>query len=216
MGIILAAGDFIAPGGTISTTLNWEDDEVLDKDLAEIQGLCRLITPTAADGETLTQGVWFYSPDPTKKSPRNSTKREASLDLGTPLPSGYTYELWVYFSDFPTVPSLIPRRLFRCGRFMAATGPDTDGAGPDAGSGQAPLFPGQDFYQSNELVDLSTGGWRVMITIEAADDPAPDLPSSLAVLTLELPRFTGPNQPLTLSNGALNGSLPQVHVTVRR
>jgi len=210
IGFVVAAGSFTATGGTITTTATWDDPDVIDKDLGELEGSCLLATPTFTGGEAQPQGVWFYGPKADDPS-------QPTLQLGSALPATRTYEMWVYRSDFPNTPTLFPDRIFSCGRFLDPSGADSDGAGPHAHpAGSGPAYPGQDFIVHPDALDLTDGAWRVMVTLEETNDPAPDVPSPLALLTLQIPRMAASDIAYQLSNGAANESLPQVWIQVRR
>ena len=203
LGLVLAVGDFVTDDRTVQATLDWDDPEVIDKDLSELVGSCRLIALTGDPSEQAA-GVWFFGRDPGGVS-------IPSLELGDPLPGGFTYELWIFQSAFP---SLIPAQLIFGGRFGEAAGADSDGAGPDAGGPLVAEYPGQDLVERG--VALNGGRWGVMITLEPVLDPAPELPSSLRVLRLDIPTTAPTDVDLSLSNGAENNSLPSIDVTVRR
>ena len=205
VGMLLAIGDFVAPGATITTTLSWDSDEVFPKDLREPQGHFRLRAATAEGGENLPRGVWFFDPMSTGLP---------SLQLGTPLPEGYIYEAWAFQRD--VLGSLIPVQIHPLGRFAGSTGPDSDGAGPYAQpGGTVPAFPGQDFVQGLVL-DLNDGSWWVMITVEPAVDAALAVPSSLRILETSILQTDGIDVPIILTNRAQHDGLPQSIVTVVR
>lgn len=205
MGMPLAIGDFTAPGGTITTTLHWDDDEVFPKDLREISGHFRLRVETLEEGLALPHGVWFFDP---------GMMDAPSLQLGTPLPEGFIYQAWAFQRD--SLSSLIPLQIFSLGRFSQAIGADSDGAGPYASPGiEGPPFPGQDFVQ-DVVVDLNDGSWWVMVTIEPVDDPSPTVPTSLRVLERDILQTDGVDVPITLVNRAQHDGLPQAFVTVVR
>ncbi len=204
IGMLLCIGDFVASGGTISTDLSWDSPEILPKDLKEPEGEFRLFSATAEDGASLPEGIWFYD---------SAALASPSLRLGTPLPSAYVYEGWVFQRE---TTSLLPLQLHSLGRFTSASGVDSDGAGPYAVPGiYSPDFPGQDFVQDLVLT-LNDGSWTAMVTIEPETDPAPDVPSSLRILEHQILVTDGVALPIALSNRARNDRLPRAHVTVVR
>jgi len=205
MGMFLAIGDFTAPGETITSDLSWDDDEVFPRDLRPLSGHFRLRSVTAEGGAGLPRGVWFFDPGPTD---------QPSLQLAEPLPTGWTFEAWAFQRD--PIGSLLPLQIHRLGRFLHASGADSDGAGPYAlPGGAAPAFPGQDFVQ-DVVLDLDDGSWSVMITIEPLDDPMPLVPTSLRILERGILQTDGIDVPIELTNRAQRDQLPRCAVTVVR
>lgn len=209
MGEWLAVGDFVAPGGTITTDLTWDSPEVIDKDLLVLAGSVRIRTETAEDGPLLPNGLWFYHPsDPDRGGPQTP-----SLVLGSPLPEGYVYQSWAFQRGLS---SLLPLQLYALGRFDRASGADSDGAGPYSVLGAPfPAYPGQDFV-IDAVIDFSDGSWTTMITIEPQIDPMPQVPSSLRVLERSLTIASGINVPQDLINRAAEDRLPKSFVKIVR
>jgi hypothetical protein len=108
-----------------------------------------LATPTDADMNDETAGVWFLDP---------AAGPGPSLTLPT-LPSGWVYEGWGVTQGTP----------LSTGRFMSAAGADDSSAfsGPLAG----PPFPGEDFLANLPAgvtgpVDLANGSSMVVLSVE--------------------------------------------------
>jgi hypothetical protein len=126
-------------------------------------------------------GIWFLTmPGP-----------EAGFMNLPDIGPNWMYEGWVVdVSGSSPVP-------YSTGKFSMATGADSDEAGPMGGG---PPFPGQDFvpFQGGPVLDLDTGDFAVVITIE----PVPDnLPSPF-----QLKPFAGmiPTDALGMNNVAGN------------
>ncbi len=82
-----------------------------------------------------------------------------TLELPT-LPAGWVYEGWVVGPDGPV----------STGRFLMASGDDSDVGGISAGPHGTPPFPGQDYI--NPAFDL-TDGFAAVISIEPDPDNSP-------------------------------------------
>ena len=82
----------------------------------------------------------------------------ASLMLPA-LPAGWMYEGWVVGPDGPVT----------TGRFIQATGADSDRGGPGAGPDATPAFPGQEFITP----PVSLIGATAVISIEPEPDDSP-------------------------------------------
>jgi hypothetical protein len=141
----LVAGSLDLNGA--ATHLTTEHPAALGTDFATASGGFILATPSSVDSDDETQGIWFV--DPAAGAP--------TLDLPT-LPEGWVYEGWVVSSDGP----------ISTGRFTDVMDADSDGAGPTAGPGMTPPFPGQDFV--NPPLDLV--GTTVVISVEPDPDNA--------------------------------------------
>jgi hypothetical protein len=203
-GQALAIGDFTAPGATITTTLGAEDPEVLDKDLRAPSGSFRLLSLTQDDGETLPEGIWYFLEGP---------PATASLELGTELPAGYVYEGWVFQSS---ITSTTPIRVLSTGRFLRPDTADGDGTGLPGVPG--PDFPGQELGQEDPVPQLNDGTWSAMITVERQIETASArlVPSGLRILERKIAPSDGTDIPLEMANRAVEGTLPEVFVTVVR
>jgi hypothetical protein len=205
-GFKLAAGSFVAPGFIQSTELSAEDGEVAPLDLRALAGDVTLATPTTSDPNDELLGAWFFRGEVAAPQP--------SLALGQPgaLPDSLTFQGWLLErSETGAIRQMLPM-----GRFRSATGVDSDGGGPAAGTVAAPPFPGQDFN-----TQLPTGipflrNPEIMITLEPALDPAPGLPSSLRVLRRGIDARTASHVALAMSNSAQDGLLPHAAITVQR
>jgi len=83
------------------------------------------------------------------------------------------------------------------GTFSTASGADSDAAGCNGGG---PPFPGQDFvaFQCGPVLDLDTGGFAAVITIEPVPDTTPG-PFRLKPLAGPIPT-DGPGRSNPLAN----------------
>ncbi len=154
-----AEGDDPAPSDTHVIAGDFSDNAAalgtghmaaLGDDFSGAAGSFILATPTdeAAPDEN---GIWYL--DPSGDAP------VSTLTLPT-LPAGWAYEGWVVGEDGP----------ISTGTFTDLAAADSDGAGPEAGSGDAPPFPGQDFVDPAR--DLSMNHMAV-ISIEPSPDDSP-------------------------------------------
>lgn len=139
-------------------------------DLTSSTGFFELNNPTGGKGSGFENGIWYVSsfPPPTT----------AGLNLPT-LPTGWVYEGWVVENNLNTSIST--------GTFTDENGPDSDGAGVDAGLGSPFLFPGQDFI--NPARDLSEN-YSAVISIEPVPDNSP-APFTLKPLLLPIANTFG-------------------------
>ncbi|MBW2465121.1 MAG: anti-sigma factor, partial [Deltaproteobacteria bacterium] len=109
-----------------------------------------LATPSSSATDDDNQGIWYLVP---------GAAPSAGLTLPA-LPEGWTYEGWVVGADGPV----------STGTFTAADMADSDGAGPAAGDGDAPPFPGQDFIDpAKDLADSHVA----VISVEPVPDNSP-------------------------------------------
>ncbi|MCF6301059.1 MAG: hypothetical protein L3J52_08080 [Proteobacteria bacterium] len=140
-------------------TLTVDHPAAIGNDFTAAMGSFILAAPsdTGAVGG-YQNGLWYLNPP---------MPFSAGLSLPT-LPAGWIYEGWVVDTVAGTPIST--------GTFLNVTGADSDGAGPDAGPGGTPAFPGQDFI--TPLRDL-TASHLAVISIE----PVPD--NSMAPFTLK-------------------------------
>ncbi len=135
----------------------------LGTDFASASGAFILATPSSADPNDGTQGIWWL--DPTQ-GPGPSLVLPA-------LPEGWAYEGWVVGANGPT----------STGRFRTAAGADSDGVGPDGGTDMCttddscPPFPGQDFITP----PLDLVGLTAVISVEPDPDDS-DAPFALKPL----------------------------------
>ncbi len=122
----------------------------LGDDFTAAAGTFILETPTTGSiADDYHQGIWWLDP---------AGGPGASLDLPT-LPDGWAYEGWVVSMDGP----------ISTGRFLTASGADSDAGGPDSGPDGAPPFPGQDFIDP----PLSLIGLVAVISVEPEPDNSP-------------------------------------------
>lgn len=170
------AGDFAGDGAALSVA----DGASLGSDFSSASGGFILETPSTAEAGDYAAGIWWLDP----------AGPAASLVLPA-LPAGWLYEGWVVGPGGPV----------STGRFSQAEGPDADGAGPTAGPGGAPPFPGQDFI--NPLVSLV--GQQAVVSIEPEPDDSPG-PFTLKPLVDMNVEDVGPGMLQPMSNNA--ASLP--------
>ena len=153
-----AVGDDPAPAATHVVAGAFDEDgtaelsighpAAFNNDFTTAMGEYFLQTPTSPDvADDYNQGLWFVIPGvgPSLLLPE--------------LPAGWVYEGWVVDENGPV----------STGRFVDPAAPDSDGAGPAAGPGGAPPFPGQDFIDpARDLV-----GNTIVITVEPEPDNSP-------------------------------------------
>jgi hypothetical protein len=147
-----------------------------------------LAAPSAGAEGSHKNGIWWLDPQ---------AGPGPSLTLPK-LPTGWMYEGWVVGKDGPV----------STGRFSAASGADSDGAGATAGAQAAPAFPGQDFVQPP--IDL-TSGYAAVISIEPEPDNSP-APFALKPLMDQSIEDVGKEVPQTMDNNA--GSFPTGSATL--
>jgi hypothetical protein len=106
--------------------------------------------------DSYTSGIWFDG-----------------LNLPE-LPAGWVYEGWVVGMDGP----------ISTGRFVSASGTDSDGTSPTAGPNPGPAIPGQDFLDPAIFL---TNGYVVVISVEPDPDnsPAPFTLNPLVDMNIE-------------------------------
>ncbi|MFT6628414.1 MAG: hypothetical protein ACJA1R_001675 [Flavobacteriales bacterium] len=141
----LLGGDLASGGATLTTT----HPAAIGVNVDDAMGTFILATPTTMAMEDFAQGIWYLDP---------ANGPAASLSLPE-LPSGWVYEGWVVGADGPV----------STGRFSAAMGMDSDGAGATAGPDGAPPFPGQDFIDPA----VSLIGYTAVISVEPQPDDSP-------------------------------------------
>jgi hypothetical protein len=118
-------------------------------DFATAAGSYILAAPSGEGAAPYYNGIWWLDPD---------AGAAATLELPD-LPDGWVYEGWVVGDGGPV----------STGRFSSVSGADSDGKGPDAGPGDAPPFPGQDFV--DPVTDLR--GMVTVISVEPEPDNSP-------------------------------------------
>jgi hypothetical protein len=140
-------GDF--SGGTAMLTAG--HPAALGDDFSSVSGPYILNAPSGGGAADYFNGIWWLNP---------SAGPGPTLDLPA-LPAGWTYEGWVASADGPV----------STGRFLMASGDDSDIGGISAGPHGTPPFPGQDFI--NPAFDL-TDGFAAVISIEPDPDNSPN------------------------------------------
>jgi hypothetical protein len=114
-----------------------------------------LATPSDGDDPgNAQQGIWYtLQPGP-----------QAGLQHLPAIGPDWQYEGWIVDITDPLNPE-----YYSTGTFTSGTGYDSDQAGPMGGG---PAFPGQDFtaYQGGEVLDLNSGAYAAMITVEPMTD----------------------------------------------
>ncbi len=140
------AGDF--SGGT--AMLSAGHGAALGDDFSSATGPYILNAPSGGGAADYFNGIWWLDP---------STGPGPTLELPT-LPAGWAYEGWVASAGGPV----------STGRFLTASGDDSDVGGISAGPHATPPFPGQDFI--NPTFDL-LDGFAAVISIEPDPDDSP-------------------------------------------
>ncbi len=140
------AGDF--SGDTAMLTAG--HSAALGDDFSSAAGPYILNAPSGGATTDYRNGIWWLDP---------SAGPGPTLELPT-LPAGWVYEGWVAGPDGPVT----------TGRFLTASGDDSDVGGISAGPHGTPPFPGQDYI--NPAFDL-TDGFAAVISIEPDPDNSP-------------------------------------------
>ena len=122
----------------------------LGDDLTGASGSYILNAPSGGDLADYFNGIWWLDPN---------AGPGPTLDIPA-LNDGWVYEGWVVGPEGPV----------STGRFMMATGADSDGAGFHSGPYAFPAFPGQDFV--HPATDL-TDGYAAVVSIEPHPDTSP-------------------------------------------
>jgi len=131
----------------MTSTITVGHGAALGDDFTSSTGAYILQTPSTGDiPDDYDQGIWWLDPD-------GGPGPSLALPM---LPVGWAYEGWIVGGGGPIT----------TGRFLTASGADSDGAGPYAGPDPAPPFPGQDFIDPPMVLT----GSAAVITIE----PDPD------------------------------------------
>jgi hypothetical protein len=182
----LIGGSFL--NGTAQLSI--ASGDALNRDFTSATGSAQLATPTTGDTGDEDEGVWFAL----------AGGSGPSLALPPP-PPGWRYEGWV------SLPQVGAQSL---GRFSAASGADSDGAGPIATS-QPWAYPGSDFPFGTTGVSLATGSVRV--TLEPSLDEDGSGPFFLEILGATIPANQPVNAPFPLVNVA---AFPSGTVTIPR
>ncbi|PIQ61720.1 MAG: hypothetical protein COV99_08540 [Bacteroidetes bacterium CG12_big_fil_rev_8_21_14_0_65_60_17] len=166
-------------GGSASLSLSHE--EGFGVDFSNAAGQFVIATPTDSDPSNENSGVWFGT--------RSGTGEAFEPSLVLPdLPSGWIYEGFVQLVDGTTL---------RTGTFSRVDRVDDEALFFD---GDSPVVPGEDFLVNAPVgvsfpVDLS--GATVFITVELVEDDDDLTPSSVRVLTANVPSGSD-GTPITL------------------
>jgi hypothetical protein len=140
------AGDFSGDTAMLSAG----HPAALGDDFSSADGPYILNAPSGGATTDYRNGIWWLDP---------SAGPGPTLELPT-LPAGWVYEGWVAGPDGPVT----------TGRFLTASGDDSDIGGISAGPHGTPPFPGQDYI--NPAFDL-TDGFAAVISIEPDPDNSP-------------------------------------------
>lgn len=180
----LLAGDFA--NGAAEAVVG--HPAALGDDFQAASGPYILNAPSGGGNAEYFNGIWWLDP---------SAGPGPTLDLPA-LPDGWMYEGWVVGSEGPMT----------TGRFLSASGADSDGAGITGGPAAFPPFPGQDYV--NPPADL-TGGYAAVISIEPEPDTSAD-PFTLKPLVDMNIEALGAGVPQDMANNA--SSFPTLDVTL--
>lgn len=144
----IVGGEFVDGEATVTI----DHPTALGNDFSNVAGTFFLAAPTAAGlmGDFADKGIWYIEMTDNGPAP--------SLQLPE-LPAGWAYEGWVATENGP----------ISTGRFVTATGADSDAGGPAAGPADAPPFPGQDFVEP----PMSLIGATAVISVEPQPDDSP-------------------------------------------
>jgi hypothetical protein len=144
-----------------SATLTVDHMAAIGTDFSEAAGEYILATPSngGMPDPDYNQGIWWLVPG---ESPM------AGLELAE-APTGWEYEGWVVDTSGD---SPVP---YSTGRFTMVSAADADGAGPTGGAEDSPPFPGQD-YVTDTVLDLASGDFNAVISLEPALDGDPEAP----------------------------------------
>lgn len=180
----LLAGDFSSKRADLSVS----HGSALGTDFKTAMGSFVLATPSSMTMDDENQGIWFVKPV--------DGMPKASLTLPT-LPPGWVYEGWVVVNGEPMT----------TGRFKSPGEADDDMAGPAAGPGKGPMFPGQDFINPAKMLP----GGMAVISVEPEQDNSPK-PFTIKPLAGMIGMATGPMNPHMLASTVLQKSLPSGRV----
>ncbi len=155
-------------------------------DLTQISGSFELKTPTDADLNHETSGIWFYKVTKTGKE-------KETLNL-PPTPFGWIYEAWI-FKDI---------EFLSIGKFGDVHEKDFDN--PYSGYTQNVKFPGEDLIrfapEGFEFpLNLADGKTKVIITLEpwnGEKKPGGDNPFRFKILEKKIPKNQKPSQEIKL------------------
>ncbi len=142
----LLAGDFT--GATAQLTVG--HGAALGSDFSSAAGPYILNAPSGGETTDYRNGIWWLDP---------SAGPGPVLELPA-LPAGWAYEGWVVGPGGPS----------STGRFVMASGNDSDAGGITSGPYGTPSFPGQDLI--NPATDL-TDGYAAVVSVEPDPDNSP-------------------------------------------
>jgi hypothetical protein len=89
-------------------------------------------------------------------------------------------------------------RFYSTGRFRDPDSADFDGSGLGSTAG-APMFPGQEFV-ANPILDLDSGAFRALVTLEPANDNDPDAPTQLILFDDSIDGGAPTGEPVAMRN----------------
>lgn len=102
-------------------------------------------------------------------------------------------------------------RFYSTGRFRDPDSADFDGSGLGPAA-VAPSFPGQEFV-ADPILDLDSGGFRALVSLEPADDNDPGSPTQLILFDDSIDGGAATGEPLAMRNR--QSSLPFATIVVR-
>jgi hypothetical protein len=169
--------------------------DALAADLRSAAGSCVLATPTDKPGGNESQGIWF-----------TDAAGQPALQIPA-LSAAWTYAAWLRRgSDEPLL----------VGTFTSASGPDSDGKGPEAGVEPGFDAPGSDFVTGGGR-NLADGQTKIVVTAEPHAEHGVlrhEEPFPLTVLELAIPLDAAPRTPMALVRPTT--PLPQGEATFTR
>lgn len=194
-GGLLLAGDFTGTADRATATLSSGYHSVFDLennlDLGTLSGTYTLETPSDVISANEDAGLYFES--------------GGQPGLNFPELDGekIVYEGWLESGGV----------FESTGRFVRADTLDSDGAGFPGAGGTTPEFPGQELVLPTPA-DLNDGSYRVMLTLEPADDNDPDAPSPFVLLadSISAGAATGIAYPIA----SVTAALPTVSIVINR
>lgn len=194
---ILMGGAFQGTERVATADMTIAYADAFKTNFASASGRCTIVAPTSpADSNS---GIWFVE---------LSSAPSAGLRNLPALPKEWRYEGWV-------VDSRNPQSFFSTGRFAKPDSADSDGAGPNSGTGTPFNFPGQDFINVTPRPDFRDPVYSFMVTIEPQPDNSakPFFLKLLDVNRLSLP--PGSSRSFTMRN-VLATVAPTARVVVQR
>ncbi len=196
----LLAGDF--SDGT--TTADIQTAPAVGKDMdfsSDASNSFLLNTPSTPDNsDDYNKGIWWLTME--NGSPTASLSVPAFGE-----DAGWQYEGWVVDTSGDQ-PNPITTETFK-----DPAAADSDGGGENAGDGDVPPFPGQDFIDNNdgEGLNLTNGNYNAVVSVEPQPDNA-EAPFVLKPLTASIPEDAGQGEDISMSWNTEN--LPEAEVTL--